>query len=292
MNHHHHTHDPGNGLGTAFLLNFGFTILELIGGVWTNSVAITADALHDLGDTISLGLAWFLGRYAEKRQDQYYSYGYRRYSLLGALVNTIVLIVGGLIVLSEAIPRLLSPEPANAPGMIAFAIVGVIVNGLAVWRVKGERSLNAQVVAWHLLEDVLGWVAVLIVSLVLLFTDFYILDPILSVLITFYVLYNVIGNLRKTLAIFLQAVPEGIDINDIQHRLAAIEGVQSTHHTHVWSLDGEHHVLTTHLVVTDEAPKTAILEVKRRAIDIANNHDFDHVTIEIEYESEDCRLKE
>lgn len=292
MDHHHHSHDSGSSLGTAFFLNFGFTILELIGGLWTNSVAITADALHDLGDTISLGVAWFLGRYAQKETDQDYSYGYRRYSLLGALVNTLILIGGGLFVLSEAVPRLLAPERANAAGMIGLAIVGVIVNGLAVWRVKGGQSLNTQVVTWHLLEDVLGWVAVLIVSIVLLFTDWYILDPILSILITLYVLYNVIGNLRKTLAIFLQAVPESIDISDIQRRLAAIEPVQSTHHTHVWSLDGEQHVLTTHLVVPDGATKEVVLAVKRRVIEITNDHNFAHVTIEIEYESEDCRLKE
>lgn len=257
----------------------------------TNSVAIVADALHDLGDSFSLGLAWFLNRYAEKERDRYYSYGYRRYSLLGALVNTIVLIIGGIVVLYETVPRLLNPEPANGLGMAAFAVVGVIVNGLAAWRVKGGASMNARVVSWHLLEDVLGWVAVLIVSLVLLFTDWYILDPILSLLITGYVLYNVIRRLRETTSIFLQSVPEEIDIDQMEARLRAIDLVKSTHHTHIWSLDGEHHVLTTHIVVADETPKEEIFRLKREILALTQSYDFEHITIEIEYESEDCRLR-
>ncbi len=151
--------------------------------------------------------------------------------------------------------------------------------------------MNAQIVTWHLLEDVLGWVAVLVVSIILLFKDIYILDAILSILITLYVLYNVLGNLKKTAALFLQAVPEAIDIDDIEKKLLAIDQVQATHHTHVWSLDGEHHVLTTHLVVDDEATKEEVLQVKGAVIALVERMDCEHVTIEIEYESEDCRMK-
>lgn len=281
--------DTAAGFKTAFWLNFGFTLLEISGGLWTNSVAIVADAVHDLGDSLSLGLAWFLDRYAQKSQDDEYSYGYRRYSLLGALLNTVVLIIGGLIVLSEAVPRIITPEPTNAPGMIGFAMAGILVNGLAVLRVKRGQSLNARVVAWHLLEDVLGWVAVLIVSIVLLFSDLYVLDPILSILITLYILYNVIKNLKQTLAIFLQAVPGEINLNEIKDKILAVDQVQSIHHTHLWSLDGEHHVLTTHVVVADDASKEEILQVKRDIIAITQGKDLEHITIEIEYEDEDCR---
>lgn len=290
---HHHSHDTSGSLKIAFFLNLGFTLLEIVGGIWTNSMAIVADALHDLGDSFSLGLAWFLDRYSHKGRDKNYSYGYRRYSLLGALINTIVLIVGSLIIFYEAIPRILQPEPTNAVGMVGFAIVGIIVNGVAVWRVRGDESMNAQVVGWHLLEDVLGWVAVLIVSIVLLFTDFYILDPLLSILITLFVLYNVIKRLYQTMSIFLQAVPDGVDIEKIQDELEAIERVKSVHHTHAWSLDGEHHVLSTHLVVADDATKEEILRVKREAIELTTGtEDFEHITIEVEYEDEDCRMKD
>jgi cobalt-zinc-cadmium efflux system protein len=293
MGHQHtYSHDSTSNIKVAFFLNLSFTILEIIGGLWTNSIAIVADALHDLGDSFSLGLAWYLDRYAKKGRDRKYSYGYRRFSLLGALANTIVLIAGGLFVLSEAVPRIIRPEPANAAGMVIFAIAGIVINGLAVLRVRGGKSLNVQIVTWHLLEDVLGWVAVLVVSIILLFRDIFILDAVLSILITLYVLYNVVGNLRKTVALFLQAVPEEIDIGDIETKLLAIDKVQSTHHTHVWSLDGEHHVLTTHVVVNDRSTKEDILQVKGAVIALVENMDCEHVTIDIEYENEDCRMKE
>ncbi|MBN1217783.1 MAG: cation transporter [Anaerolineae bacterium] len=290
MNHNHEAQDDTTQLKLAFFLNLGFTILEIIGGVWTNSMAIVADALHDLGDSLSLAMAWFLEQYAQKGHDTHYSYGYRRYSLLGALVNTLVLIGGGLAVLSQTIPRLITPEPTNVPGMIGFALLGIVVNGLAVVRVKRGQSLNTQVVAWHLLEDVLGWIAVLVVSMVLLFTNFYILDPILSILITLYVLYNVVKNLKKTLAIFLQAVPGDVNLANMEQKIGSIAGVRSVHHTHVWSLDGDHHVLTTHVVVDDEATKAEILQIKKEALAVTGAEDFEHVTIEIEYENERCRL--
>lgn len=285
---HAHSHSPGgsNNIKIAFLLNLGFTLLEIIGGLWTNSIAILSDALHDLGDSLSLGMAWYLGNYSQRGSDRRFSYGYGRFSLLGALINAIVLIGGSLYILSEAIPRLLNPEHSNAPGMVIFAIVGIIVNGAAVLRLRGERTLNAQVVAWHLLEDVLGWVAVLMVGLTLLFVDIHILDPILSILITLYVLYNVIGNLKRTLALFLQATPENIDIEGIERQFQAIEGVKSTHHTHIWSLEGEHHVLSTHLVVADNLSKAEVLRVKQESRQVLQDLDIEHLTIEIEYEAE------
>jgi cobalt-zinc-cadmium efflux system protein len=244
-----HSHDASGNIKAAFFLNLAFTLLEIIGGIWTNSLAILSDSIHDLGDSLSLGLAWYLDRFSKKGMDQKFSYGYRRFSLLGALINAIILIIGSLFILVKAIPRLIDPEPSNAQGMILFSIVGILANGLAFIRLKDAKTLNAKVIAWHLIEDVLGWVAVLVVSIALLFSDIQILDPILSILITLYVSYNVIANLKKTLAFFMQAVPESINISDIDRRLQIIEKVRSTHYTHIWSLDGEHNVLTTHVVV-------------------------------------------
>jgi len=231
---HPRAHRTTNNIRLAFFLNLGFTILEIIGGISTNSLAILSDAVHDLGDSISLGLAWYLERYADRGGDQRFSYGYRRFSLLGALINTIILIVGSLFIISRAIPRLIEPEHSDARGMILFAIVGILVIGLAVFRLKGSKSMNARVVAWHLLEDVLGWVAVLIVGVVLMFTDNHYLDPILSILIALYILYNVIRNLWETMGLFLQAVPESFEIQEIVGWITAIENVHSVHHTHLW----------------------------------------------------------
>jgi cobalt-zinc-cadmium efflux system protein len=289
---HNHVHDNASNIRIAFLLNLGFTILEIIGGIWTNSLAILSDALHDLGDSLSLGLSWYLERIANKGKDRRFSYGYRRFSLLAGLINIIVLLTGGLIVLSEAIPRLLNPEHSNARGMLAFAVIGIAVNGLAALRLRGGKSLNTQIVAWHLLEDVLGWAAVLVVSLVLLFWDIHILDPILSILITLYVFWNVLRGLRRTVSLFLQAVPEHINVEEVEENLMAMEHVKSTHHTHIWSLDGEHNVLTTHVVVDPCTTREQVLQLKREINQMTNNLEFEHTTLEIEYEDEDCRMKD
>jgi cobalt-zinc-cadmium efflux system protein len=288
---HAHAHNTDGNINVAFFLNLAFTIFEFVGGFVTNSVAIMADAVHDLGDSCSLGMAWYLQRYAQKGRDASYAYGYRRFSLLGALITGVVLIVGTFVVLSETIPRLMDPEPTNAPGMVLFAVVGVLVNGAAVLRLRGSHGLNAQMVAWHLLEDVLGWVAVLVASVVLLFSDFYLLDPLLSVLITLYVLYNTGRNLRKTLVLFLQAIPEHINQEQIEHTLQKISGVQSTHHTHIWSLDGENHVLTTHLVVPPDASKAHIVRVREDTQAAVEDLNLEHLTIQIEYADEPCAMR-
>jgi cobalt-zinc-cadmium efflux system protein len=294
--HHSHNHDVASDqtstgdIRLAFFLNLGFSLLEIVGGLLTNSMAILSDALHDLGDSLSLGLSWFLDSYSKKGQDRRFSYGYRRFSLLGAMINTLILIGGSFLILGEAVPRLLQPQSANAPGMILFALVGIAVNGVAVLRLKRNKSLNAQVVTWHLFEDVLGWAAVLVVSIILLFTRFYLLDPILSILVTLYVLWNVVRNLRRTLALFLQAVPEDFDVGDIENRLNAMTSVKSVHHTHVWSLDGEHHVLTTHVVVDPCTTRDEVLQLKRDINELTERMDIAHTTLEIEYEDEDCRM--
>jgi cobalt-zinc-cadmium efflux system protein len=291
MSHNHtHEHSSTSDLKLAFFLNLFFTILEIFGGIYTNSLAILSDAVHDLGDSLSLGMAWYLENYAQKGEDKRYSYGYQRYSLLSALVNTVILTAGSLFILSQAIPRLINPEPTDAQGMVVFAILGIIVNGLAVLRLRGGKTLNARVVALHLIEDILGWVAVLVLSVVLLFTNYYILDPVLSILITAYILYNVIKNMRATLSLFLQAVPEDVDLESIEDKLLQIENICSTHHTHVWSMDGQHHVLTTHLVVEEDITREQVQCIKEEINQLSRDLDFFHTTVEIEYGDEKCSM--
>lgn len=210
MNEHDHEHGREGNIKIAFFLNLFFTILEIIGGLWTNSMAILSDALHDLGDSISLGMAWYFEKYSQKGPDEFFSFGYARFSLLGALINSMVLIIGSILVLSRSIPRIFQPESVNAEGMLVFAILGIAINGLAAIRLRKGTSLNEKVVSWHLLEDVLGWIAVLAVSIALLFIDLPILDPILSILITLFVLFNVIKNIKAVMHVFLQGVPKNI----------------------------------------------------------------------------------
>jgi cobalt-zinc-cadmium efflux system protein len=291
---HSHTHlhesTSSGSLRLAFFLNLAFTILEIIGGLWTNSLAILSDAVHDLGDSLSLGLAWYLDRYSHRDRDERFSYGYRRFSLLGALINTVVLLAGSVVILSQAIPRLLDPQEAFAPGMVLIAIVGIVVNGTAVLKLRGEASMNARVVALHLLEDVLGWVAVLAVAITLVFFDLYFLDPLLSIGISIYIVINVAKNLRETLGLFLQAVPGGVNIAQLETELAAVEHVCSVHHTHVWSLDGDHHVLSTHVVVDEELPRPSVLKLKEGIRQLLVPYEFRHITVEIEYGEGDCAM--
>ena len=285
-----HSHRATGDLRLAFFLNLGFTILEIAGGLWTNSVAIMSDAVHDLGDSVSLGSAWYLDHVAQRGSDRRFSYGYLRFSLLGAWTNITVLLAGSIYVLSEAIPRLFQPEPAHAPGMLAFALVGVVVNGAAALSLRGRQSLNARVAAWHLIEDVLGWVAVLVVAVTLMFVDLPVLDPALAVLITCYILYNVIRNLRRTLMLFMQAVPEDIDLPDLERHLGKLAHVCSTHHTHVWSMDGAHHVLTSHIVVDSQTTKTEVARLRAEVAELCEEYHFAHTTIEIEWGDEECRM--
>jgi len=288
---HNHTNTTKN-LRTVFFLNFAFTVFEIIGGILTNSIAIISDALHDLGDSLSIGLAWFLEKYSQKKSDSKYTYGYGRFSLLGALINAVVLIIGSTFVLANAIPRIINPETTNAEGMILFAIIGVAVNGAAVFKLKDEGSMNARIMMLHLLEDVLGWIAILAVAVTLLFWPNYILDAILSVIITIYILYNVVVNLKKTISLFLQATPDNIDVDLIDRKLNSIDKVISSHHTHVWSLDGANNILTTHLTVDKSTTREEIVKIKLKCKNLFEELKLTHFTIEIELEDEVCLMKE
>jgi cobalt-zinc-cadmium efflux system protein len=288
--HQHASHGTVRNIKVAFWLNLSFTIIEIVGGLWTNSLAILSDAVHDFGDSLSLGLAWLLESLSRRHGDHRFSYGYRRFSLLGALLNTLILIGGSVVILTQAIPRIMEPEAPYAPGMAGLALLGIVINGFAALRLRHEQALNARVVALHLLEDVLGWIAVLIVSIVLILTELSILDPILSIVITSYILFNTIRNLRQTLSLFLQAVPENINLEAIDAKLRLIPEVLSTHHTHVWSMDGEHHVLTTHVVIDEGTSKDDIVCIRTSIQDVLRELAFSHTTVEIEFGDDDCGM--
>lgn len=291
---HNHTHDHQGGtknLKIAFFINVGFTLLEIVGGIFTNSIAIISDALHDLGDSLSLGLAWYLEKKASKEgATNKFSYGFARFRLLGALVNALVLIGGSTYVLIEAVARFQSPEPVKSTWMMGLAVIGVAANGYAAWRTMGAKSLNEKVISWHLLEDVLGWVAVLVVSIILQFKDWYFLDSALSIGITLFILYGVGRRLWDTVHLILQGVPEEIDLEDVQTKLRSVEHVQSIHHTHVWSLDGEHHVLTTHLVLEHITSYPQIDAVRQKALSTLKEYNLTHSTIQVEMDKSTCKL--
>jgi len=282
--HHGHSHGPSTGqrIGVAFFLNLAFAILEIVGGIWTNSVAVLADALHDLGDSLALALTWRFAKVSEKKGDAVYTFGYRRFSLLGALVMAITLIAGGLFVLAQAIPRIINPEPANAQGMILLAIVGVLVNGFAALRMHGGSSISERVVTWHFVEDVLGWIAVLIAAIAMWIWNIHLIDPILSILITLYVMWNIAKQLKETLVILLQGVPDGLTVELIESEMAKISGVLGIHHTHVWTQDGEHHVLSTHILCDPDCSIRDCSALRTTVKERLSEMGIPHVTIEME----------
>lgn len=291
MGHEHHRHQASANLKVAFFLNLGFTILELFGGLYVNSVAIISDAIHDLGDTLSLGTSWYLQNKSSQKADAKFSYGYRRFSLFGALINSLVLVAGSILVVREAIARLLHPEYSNPEGMLVFALVGVAVNGYAAWRLSSGKTLNERVVSWHLLEDVLGWVAVLMVSIILLFKNVPYLDPALSILITLYILWNVVVRLKETLFLFLQGKPDDVHLDQVEKELIQIKNVASVHHTHIWSLDGEHHVFSSHVKLKNLQSFDELLAVKQAISKVIDRYPFEHHTIETELDRETCRFE-
>lgn len=290
MSEHQHEHNHSNvkNIKLAFFLNLSFTFIEIIGGFLTNSMAILSDALHDLGDSISLAMSWYLENYSQKGADKEFSYGYARFSLLGALINSIVLILGSVFILTKVIPRIFAPQAVHSEGMFFLAILGIIVNGIAVFKLRGGESLNKDVVSWHLLEDVLGWAAVLIVSIVLIYREIPILDPLLSLLINLYILYNVISKLKKVLNIFLQGVPAEIDIAKLQQKVVKQTQAVAVHHTHVWTLEGDQNFLSTHVIIPDQFSKAEIIELKSKIKTLLAAEKIDHVTVEIEYKNEEC----
>lgn len=288
---HHHHHSRTKNIRIAFFLNLGFTIIEFIGGALTNSTAILADAVHDLGDSFALGQAWYFEHVSHKRGDRRYTYGFKRFAMLGALISTLILLTSSFYILSEAIPRIFHPEPSDAEGMVILAIIGIIVNGYAMMKLINEKGINARSVGLHLLEDVLGWVAVLIVAIILMFEDIQFLDPALAVLITIYILYNVIKNIRAIIPIFLQAAPEDIDMQALQEQILKLEQIASLHHAHIWSLDDTHHVFSIHLVSKMELGTEEYIAIKQEVKSILQEHGIDHSTVEIEFPDEVCRIK-
>lgn len=284
-----HGHAAGSGnLRTAFLLNLAFTAIELAGGLWTNSVAILSDAVHDLGDSLSLGAAWSFDRMSRRGATDRDTYGYRRYALLGGLLTSVVLLAGLGFVVWQAIPRLVAPEPVNAPGMLGLAVLGILFNGAAVLRVRKGTSLTEKVVSWHLLEDTLGWAAVLVGAAVMTVWDLPVVDPLLSIGISVFVLWNVLKNLRRFVDVFLQRTPASFDLGRFEREMLGAAGVQGVHHVHSWSIDGEKHVLTAHIVMEAGSNREAIQAAKRKVRGLLDPRAYEHVTVDVELGPGEC----
>ncbi len=268
----------------AFLLNLFFSVLEMLGGLLTGSVAIASDAVHDLGDAVSIGISYGLERKSRKKPDETYTYGYGRYSVVGGLIAALILIFGSLAVVGNAMVKLVHPGEIHSEGMILFALVGVAVNFCAAYLTRSGESLNQRAVNLHMLEDVLGWAVVLVGGIVIRFTGFVLLDPILSVGVAVFILIHAVKNLVEALKILLEQVPEGILLSEIQAHLLEFEEIDEVHHLHIWSLDGEHHYATMHLVAREGG-----CDIKAKVREELREHGIFHATLELEEPGEHCR---
>lgn len=268
----------------AFLLNAIFSIIELFGGIFTNSVAIISDAIHDFGDAASIGISYFLEKKSKRKPDEKYTYGYKRYSVLGAVITNTILIIGSALVIYKAIDRIINPIEINYNGMIVLAIVGVAINFLAMFVTKEGYSLNEKAVNLHMLEDVLGWIVVLAGAVIIKFTNLTIIDPIMSIIVAVFILFNAVKSFKTIFDLFLEKVPEGLNLEEIKEHILEIDDVKNVHHIHIWSNDGFSNFATMH-IVTDT---TNSGEVKRKIKEELKKHGICHTTIEIENIDEKC----
>lgn len=222
----------------AFLLNFSFAIIEFIFGLLFHSSAVLADAIHDTGDALAIGLSTFFEKISTRKEDRNYTLGYKRYSLLGALLTSVILLVGSTLVIVENVPQLFAPEKVNYDGMLILGIVAIVVNTAASRVVSHGHSHNESILSLHFLEDILGWLAVILVSLILRFTDWYFLDPLLSLIIAGFILSKALPKFWKNIQIFLDHVPSDVDLSQLYQEIAALENVRAITQLNVWTTDG------------------------------------------------------
>ena len=265
----------------AFILNLSFSIFEFIGGIFTGSVAILSDSIHDLGDALSIGISFFLEKKSKKKPDNKYTYGYIRYSVLGGLITTVILLVGSILVIYNAIGRIITPVEVNYKGMIIFAIIGLVTNFIAAYLTKEGDSINQKSVNLHMLEDVLGWAIVLIGAIIMNFTDIKIIDPIMSIGVALFILINTFKNLKQILDLFLEKTPQNIDIEHLKKHLQEIDEVDDIHHIHVWSIDGFNNYATMHIVTKSNNLK----KIKEEIRDELKEHGICHAILETEDEA-------
>lgn len=267
----------------AFLMNFLFSIAEFIGGFFTHSVAISSDALHDLGDSLSIGISYILEKISKRPANNKYTYGFIRFSVLGSLVQTAVLFSGSVIVIYSSILRIINPVKIDYTGMIVMAVFGVVINFAAMLFTHGGKSLNQKAVSLHMLEDVLGWIVVLIGAVIMKFTDITYIDPILSIGVALFSLSHAIHIFIDAMNILLMKAPNDINSDEVIEHLKEIDGVEDVHHLHIWTFDGFAHNVTVHIVTDGDL--AAIKHAVRQEL---AEHGITHSTIEIERSDEHC----
>ncbi len=281
------THKSVKNIFIAFILNLGFSLFEFIGGALTGSIAILSDAIHDMGDALTIGLSYFLEKKSLKKPDETYTYGYMRFSLIGSIISTLVLISGSIFVIYNAIKRIINPVSINYNGVLLLAIAGFIINLIAAYVTKEGDSLNQKSVNLHMLEDVLGWFVVLIGAIIMRFTSISLIDPILSIFVAAFIFLHAAKHFKIIIDLFLIKTPHDINIKSLKDHLLTIPDILDIHHIHVWSLDGLNNYATLH-VVSNTSPQ----KIKKLVKEELKEFNIIHSTIEIETAKETCEEKD
>ena len=267
----------------AFFLNLTYAIVEFIAGGVFGSSAVLADSVHDLGDAISIGISAFLETISNREEDRQYTLGYKRFSLLGALVTAVILITGSILVILENIAKIFHPQSVNDEGIFWLGIIAITINVLASLVIRKGQTKNESILSLHFLEDTLGWVAVILMAIVLRFTDWYILDPLLSLAISFFILSKALPRFWSTLKIFLDAVPEGVDIQKIKTDLAELDHVASINQLNLWTMDGLEKNAIVHVCLKEMEH----METCKESIRIfLKDCGFQNITIEVDVDLE------
>ena len=263
----------------AFFINLSYAIVEFIAGGVFGSSAVLADSVHDLGDAIAIGLSAFLETISNREEDSHYTLGYKRFSLLGALITAVILMTGSALVILENIRKLFHPQPINDEGILWLGIIAVSINVLASLVVRKGKTKNESILSLHFLEDTLGWIAVILMAIILRFTDWYILDPLLSLVISFFILLKAIPRFWSTLKIFLDAVPEGVDIKQVKSDLERLEYVASINQLNLWTMDGLEKNAIIHVCLKEIGQ----MEVCKESIrTLLKDCGFQNITIEVD----------
>ena len=263
----------------AFFLNLSYAIVEFIAGGLFGSSAVLADSVHDMGDAIAIGVSAFLETISNREEDSHYTLGYKRFSLLGAMVTAVILMTGSVLVILGNITKLFHPQPVNDEGILWLGIIAVSINVLASLVVRKGKTKNESILSLHFLEDTLGWVAVILMAIVLRFTDWYILDPLLSLVISIFILSKAIPRFWSTLKIFLDAVPEGVDIKQVKSDLEQLDHVTSINQLNLWTMDGLEKNAIVHVCLKEIEQMELCKESIRSKL---KDCGFQNITIEID----------
>lgn len=271
----------------AFLLNLAFSIVEAIGGILTNSISIISDSLHNLGDSITIGINYIFEKKSKKLPNKEYSYGYLRYTMLGSLIASFILLVGSVVIIYNVVPRLIKPLSVNYDAMIIFGIFGLLINLYATIKIMRSKDKDKKINT-HMIEDTVIWLFILTGSICIKVFDLVIIDPILSLLIAVYILYQVYKYMKNIYNIFMEKVPKNVKIDEIKKDIEENENIDNVHHIHIWSMDGVNNYMTAHIHLNKVLSEEEIIKTKNDVKNKLMEDKINHITLEVEYFNERC----